>query len=105
MALASSAGCTIASQQHSVRSPLIPDIEISALRRLTIRCYGDTADVEAAAWAEALLEGDREGLHGCSSRRRLRRCRSRTARKASIDTGSKIRAHFRCPGTGGRQAE
>ena len=62
MALAPSAGSALASPQRSVRSPLIPDIEIWRCAALTIKRYGDIADVDAAAKADALLaEGDREG--------------------------------------------
>jgi Family of unknown function (DUF6961) len=41
---------------------MIPDIDIWRAAALMIKHYGDTADIEAAAKADALLaEGDTEG--------------------------------------------
>lgn len=62
MALASSAGCALASQQHSIRSPLIP---IRRCAASPIKRFGETADVEIAARADALLtEGTTRGSAG-----------------------------------------
>ena len=95
MALASSAGCASASQQRSVCSSFISDVDIWRCAALRIKCYGDTADIAVSERADALLGmGTARGsASGCKSRMRLRRCRTCIARKPSIDTGSTIRAH------------
>jgi hypothetical protein len=50
----------------SLASAMIPDIDIWRCAALMIRHYGDTADIDAAAKADALLaEGDTEGQRAC----------------------------------------
>jgi hypothetical protein len=50
---------------------MIPDIDIWRCAALMTRHYGDTADIDAAAKADALLaEGDTEGQRACPAESR-----------------------------------
>ena len=88
MALASSAGCALASPQRSVRSPLIPDVEIWRCAALTIKATATPRTLTPSQGGRTAGGRKPRGAAWLHISKRLRRRRSRTAREPSIDTGS-----------------